>query len=155
GYTVVFVPESKAYYYAKLSPQGSELVSSGLEAGKGDPAALGLVPHLRIAAELARGQTRQKRQGGGSPLQSRGRWSALKTRATAGTREAKVLRYGPTVGNKCGLTLLVDFDDTPGTLSRAAVVDFLNGDNYKINGNNGSVKEYYADVSRGKLIYTN
>src|SRR5262245_24985863 len=34
GYTVIFVPESKAYYYANLSAAKDELVSTGVEAGK-------------------------------------------------------------------------------------------------------------------------
>src|SRR6187399_1283366 len=48
GYTVVFVPEARAYYYAQLSSDGDELVPTALEVGKDDPQILGLPKHSRI-----------------------------------------------------------------------------------------------------------
>ena len=40
GYTVVFDPAQKAYFYATLSADGSDLIPSSLEVGKGDPAGI-------------------------------------------------------------------------------------------------------------------
>jgi M6 family metalloprotease-like protein len=156
GYTVVFIPEARAYYYAQLSSVGDELVPTALEVGKGDPGALSLAKHLRISAEAAATQSRQRREEWDARLSITARWSKLK-RALQRAKDPlpSLLRYGPTIGLKRGLTILIDFDDTPRTVTREAIVEFLNGDNYRGNGNNGSVKQYFADVSAGNLLYTN
>jgi M6 family metalloprotease-like protein len=156
GYTVVFVPEVRAYHYATLSPAGDALVSAGLPVGQGNPGELGLAQHLRINPGVAREQARQARAEFESRMAIRERWTELKTsRQENPGLQPKMLRYGPTLGTKCGLTLLIDFDDTPTTLSVSAVEAFLNGDHYSANGNKGSVKEYYTEVSNGKVLYTN
>lgn len=75
------------------------------------------------------------------------------------TAEADGPSYAPpsttTVGNKVGLTLLIDFADDPATIPQAEIVNYVNGDNYTGFGNNGSVKKYFADNSNGLLNYTN
>jgi hypothetical protein len=154
GYTVVFDPALRAYVYAELSSSGDDLVPTGVLVGSGDPAKLGIPTHLRINAEAARAQVRQRKQEFEERLQLRERWSNLKaSRVDDGSRQRKVLRYGPTLGTKVGLTLLIDFEDAPATLARSNIVEFLNGESYRGNGNNGSVKQYYYDVSDGKLLY--
>ena len=60
-----------------------------------------------------------------------------------------------TIGAKVGLTLLIDFSDAPATFPQSSFEAFLNGDAYTENGNNGSVKKYFNDVSNGRLTYTN
>ena len=60
-----------------------------------------------------------------------------------------------TTGNKLGLTLLIDFEDDPATISQAAISDFCNSDSYTNYGNNGSIKKYFQDNSDGLLIYSN
>src|SRR5215475_4192108 len=50
GFTVVFDQGLKAYCFAKLAADGT-LVSSGEQVHLADPAALGLVPHLRMSKE--------------------------------------------------------------------------------------------------------
>lgn len=156
GFTVVFVPEARAYHYATRSPAGDRLVSAGVEPGKGDPAALGLRPHLRIDADAARAQALRTRAEFEERVALKERWGELKAaQAAAGGAALSMLRYGPTLGSKCGLALVIDFDDQPGTLPLSAFEAFLNGDNYRANNNKGSVKEYYRDVSDGLLLYTN
>ena len=54
-----------------------------------------------------------------------------------------------------GLTLLIDFPDVPWDINRAEIDDFLNQIDYNGFGNNGSVSDYFYDVSGGKLTYTN
>ena len=156
GYTVVFVPAARAYHYAALSPAGDQLVSAGVEAGQGDPAALGLRPHLRIDAAVARDQALQARRDFEQRVALKERWGALKAAASPASGAAlSMLRYGPTLGTRCGLALVIDFDDQPGSLPITSFEAFLNGDNYRGNNNKGSVKEYYRDVSDGLLLYTN
>ena len=61
----------------------------------------------------------------------------------------------PTVGRFVGLTLLIDFADYPATISREEVEAFCNQPGYSGFGNNGSVRDYFHDVSDGRLEYTN
>jgi M6 family metalloprotease-like protein len=49
------------------------------------------------------------------------------------------------------LALLVDFTDAPADFSKADVDSMLNSPGYKRFGNNGSVRDYFLDVSRGIL----
>src|SRR5438067_279938 len=52
GFTVVFDAVAKAYYYARLTADGSDLEASGLQVGKGDPGNLKLAMHLRASAKV-------------------------------------------------------------------------------------------------------
>ena len=59
------------------------------------------------------------------------------------------------IGDVLGLTLLIDFPDEPATIPRMDIENLLNLHGYAENGNNGSVRDYFHDVSKGKLNYTN
>lgn len=59
----------------------------------------------------------------------------------------------PTVGSYTGLCLLVDFPDAPAEIPRDEVDAFCNQAGYSGFGNNGSVMDYFADVSNGRLVY--
>ena len=41
------------------------------------------------------------------------------------------------------------------TVPQAEIFNYCNGDNYTDNGNNGSVKKYFQDVSANLLTYSN
>ena len=60
-----------------------------------------------------------------------------------------------TVGRFVGLTLLIDFSDQMRTMTEAQVEQFLNAPGYSAFGNNGSVRDYFQSVSRGRLDYSN
>ena len=68
-----------------------------------------------------------------------------------GLLEGRVL----STGSVRGLTILVNFQDVTSTVARADVDDMLNGANYTRNGNICSAREYFHQVSSGKLDYTN
>ena len=159
GYTVIFDPQIKAYFYAKLSSDGKSLLSTGIMAH--NPAPEGLAKHLRIdkAAAAAAARAKQKKWDADTELSKR--WNRLKNK-TLGTplpSGDSGANFAPpdstTVGTKIGLTLLIDFPDAPATISRTDIDSFLNGDSYTGYGNNGSVKEYFSDVSGGRLSYSN
>lgn len=59
------------------------------------------------------------------------------------------------LSNVQGLTILVNFTDQDSDISKSDINDFLNGVGYTGYGNNGSVRDFYYDVSGGKLTYTN
>jgi M6 family metalloprotease-like protein len=60
-----------------------------------------------------------------------------------------------TVGRFVGLTLLIDFSDEPATIGRDEVEAFCNQTGYNGFDNQGSVRDYFLDVSDRKLDYTN
>jgi len=149
-----FDPASGAYQYARLSDDGSELIpveprqARATRRRSARQALADLRPRQAAPDRAARPRmgpghgnndalgraARQLSGPGGSPPGRDRLWPAS----------------APTLGTKVGLTLLVDFDDDPATVSRTAVDAFCNGDDYTSYGNNGSVKQYFRDVSMGR-----
>jgi hypothetical protein len=159
GYTVLFDPSQGAYFYADRAPNGKSFASTGVLAHESVPR--GLLQHVRLdrSAVKAATQARKKQKDEATGLSKR--WALLKAQ-TLGTPlpsgdDLPVLAPPqlPTVGNKVGLTLLIDFPDSPATLSQKEIDSFCNGDSYRGFGNNGSVKQYFSDVSGGRLTYSN
>ncbi len=54
-------------------------------------------------------------------------------------------------GSRPLVALLVDFSDAPADFTPAEIDSFLNQPGYKRFGNNGSVHDFYLDVTKGKL----
>lgn len=54
-----------------------------------------------------------------------------------------------------GLTILVDFSDSRSAISKSRIENFFNGIGYTEFNNNGSIRDYFYDVSGGKVTYTN
>ena len=165
GYTVVFDPAREAYCFAQAAP-GGDLASSGVEVHLGNPAALGLPRHLRADLAVRLEQVRQRRQAWEEQTQVGQRWNErkaalrkLESQSDSGPGTADSIQpgppSGPTTGSRLGLTLLIDFDDDPATITQEQIFNFCNGDNYTGYGNNGSVKQYFKDNSNGLLIYSN
>ncbi len=158
GYTVVFDPQQQAYFYATRSADG-HLLSTGVYAHKQAPPSL--ARHIRIDPGAAAASARERRNRWKGDTGLARRWSQLKAQ-TLGTPlapdDSGAVASPPssaTVGNKVGLTLLIDFPDVPATIDRNEIETFLNGDAYTGYGNNGSVKQYFSDVSASLLNYTN
>jgi M6 family metalloprotease-like protein len=158
GYTVVKDPATGYYKYATLSPDKNQLVPTDANVGEADPQSLGLQRHIRIRQESA------KREALLSPLQQgqKSRWQVRrdqkKTRlkAVMPTTDPEALPQATvTVGNYVGLCILIRFPDVADTISQQEVSNFCNVPGYNGFGNNGSVRDYFHDNSRGKLTYTN
>ncbi len=158
GYTVVKDPQSGYYTYAATSKDNRHLlpVNNGI-VGRVDPESLNLKKHVRVSASAARGivntsellQTVEPRW-----RKRREEKKALRIRGLeAGFRSAPM--SAPTVGNYVGLCILVEFPDVAHSINRDEVVNFCNSTGYSGYGNNGSVKDYFFENSRGKLTYTN
>lgn len=157
GYTVVRDPLSGFYQYArdleKTHPQPSDL-----RAGSVDPALLG----LEAAVKPARGPKGVAAYVSPGLPRSRSRWQkrreqhrALALAALANGAVAPAPPQRHTVGNFVGLCLLIQFPDVPGPIDQSEVAGFCNKPGYSGFGNNGSVRDYFFDVSDGKLTYTN
>jgi hypothetical protein len=152
GYTVARDPVTGFYEYAAVSDDGEELVPTGVRPGLAAPEALGLLPEARVLRHAARAQAEV---GVGMPTP---RWQMRRAEHRARLSAAhESARAAPpartTVGDYLGLCLLVDFPDVPATISRDEVDAFCNEEKYSGFGNNGSVFDYFRDVSNGKLRY--
>ncbi len=161
GYTVVFSPTEKAYFYAALSADGTDLVPTGLQVGQGDPAARGLAKHVRMSADVAKVKAKVRIQQWDNATKNSERWRERKAAlraAESAAADGRTILSPPTfttTGTKVGLCLLIDFSDDTNTISRAEIINFCNADAYTGYGNNGSVKKYFQDNSNGLLTYTN
>ncbi len=156
GYTVVFDVAAQAYYFAERAVDGQDLVSTGVLAHEAPPRGLAL--HVRMDRDAMAARAMERRRQWEADMNLASRW-ALRKAATLGTPLPSDLALAPppgtTVGAKQGLTLLIDFPDVPNSVPISEVNGFLNGTAYTGGGNNGSVKEYFADNSAGRLTYTN
>ncbi|HEU0133387.1 MAG TPA: M6 family metalloprotease domain-containing protein, partial [Allosphingosinicella sp.] len=157
GFTVVKDPVSGFYHYARPSEQDGGLAPSGVRVGAADPRRLDLAEGLRASRESTRFAAERSGLSRGSSRWQRRRAErrdALRLAAASeGIRAAPPRRR--TVGTYVGLTLLIDFDDQPGTIPREEVEAFCNQQGYSGYGNHGSVRDYFHDISGGALEYTN
>ena len=158
GFTVVKDPESGFYMYAELSEDKNDLVPSGTKVGEADPDSLGLHPHARIRREAETEKALEAHE----PERRPSRWEVRRARKKALASSplgAEALEGAPlpaaTVGDYVGLCLLIDFPDVAATISQAEVENFCNQAGYNGYGNNGSVHDYFHEVSDGRLNYTN
>lgn len=158
GYTVVKDPQSGFYAYATTADQNGNLAPiDNAIVGQADPKELNLEKHIRVSSDVA-----MKIVNASDLSQNvESRWKQRR-------EEKKTLRINniqsdlkaeplsaPTVGNYVGLCILIDFPDVHQTIARQEVIDFCNKTGYSGGGNNGSVKDYFFENSRGKLTYTN
>ncbi|MGI5359079.1 M6 family metalloprotease domain-containing protein [Streptomyces sp. CA-252508] len=153
GYTVIYDPDRGAYAYAHTDGSGAErrFVSSGVLLSEPPPE--GLARHLR-EGQLYRREVVKGRMMEMLPEEER-----------AETDPESLLTFGPvkgllpgftlTKGDVQGLTILVDFPDTPTEVTVDDVSALLNSPNFTANGNRCSVKEYFRTMSTGRLRFTN
>jgi M6 family metalloprotease-like protein len=139
GYTLMRDPVTSAIVYARLSDDGAELVSTGVKVGSVHPSTLGLQPHITISRESHYNKQKEMREMAGVPMPGEMTVRALPP---------------PSTGNVLGLVLIVDFDDQTSSIPRDDIDDFCNMDGYTGYGNNGSVQDYFEQVSDGLLNYT-
>jgi len=144
GYTLVRDTHTGLICYASLSADGNTLLSTGIAAQDIAPAGLALTPHIRINSAAAAAQARAAREAFAQRMWE-GPWAPPAGRAVR----------GPTTGDVQGICLLVDFVDDPNTIAPTEVANYCNQVGYGGYGNNGSVRDYFYDVSEGLLTYTN
>ncbi len=149
GYAAVFDQRTGKYCYGELVD--GELVSTGSPVTKSPP--VGLRPGLKESGEIRAArfarrfnQLRQPEDG----------------RSACGDRELAIgenngLLNGRRVsqGHVLGLTIMVEFQDVAASVGHDDVDAMLNADDFNLNGNFSSVRQYYSTVSNGKLDYKN
>jgi M6 family metalloprotease-like protein len=148
GYSVVFDRERGKYCYARLS--AGRFQSTGVGADESPPATL--VRHLQEDRKVVAAKAGSRRLARASIARSPRAREVNRTHGpNQGLLEGRVL----STGSIKGLTILVNFQDVKSTTTRADVEEMLNGTNYTKNGNICSAREYFKQVSSGKLDYTN
>jgi M6 family metalloprotease-like protein len=171
GFTVIYSYEDNSYYYAKLSDDGSSLVSTGVLAHLLPPA--GLTPRIDLGA-AAIIQAAAFRRFTYDSLR-KARWDArisgmqiVRAAAAGASFQSTVLAAArenskPVVGNVVGLTILAVFKGATPTLDRARITNMFNQGtpaipgipavpgSYTFDGNAGSVHNYFSEQSAGKL----
>jgi M6 family metalloprotease-like protein len=162
GFTVTENPVTGYYEVAQLTPDGNGLQPASAP-GAGNllnGVAAGLPRGVRVSRETAAATaSRSALLTGGRRCEQRRQerkqeFRALRLAAAAGgPLLAPPLRQ--TVGDFVGLVLLIDFSDSPATISRDEVERFCNQPGYNGFGNHGSVFDFYNDNSIGRCRYTN
>ncbi len=142
GFTLVRDPLTMRMCYAELSADENDLISTGIPASEPLPENMQIKPHVRIRKEAVRAR-----------LEAAGDRLAP---PQSGPRPApQGAPVPPSTGQVKGICLLVDFSDEPQQIPVSDANDFLNQQGYNVNDNNGSVRDYFYDVSDGHLTYTN
>ena len=158
GYTVVKNPESGTFDYARVSADKHALESTGVPVGAAPPEMLGLPPHARLSRAVALEQARTSELGVGPPprwVVRRAQRRLMHARGARAVGPEGAPPPGATVGTYVGLCILIQFPDVSGTIPQSEVNNYCNQVGYTGFGNNGSVRDYFWDVSRHKLTYTN
>lgn len=160
GYTIVKDPESGYYQYAKVSA-GGDLVPSGVPVSdEAEPATFGVSPHLRPQPDITGARARAFR----AEVGPRPRWETRRRErrhdspsspSTAADGEDETQPSSAVSGKQVGLCLLIQFPDVSGAVTQQQVTDFCNKVGYSGFNNNGSVRDYFHDISEGRLTYTN
>ncbi|KZN41053.1 hypothetical protein N474_09420 [Pseudoalteromonas luteoviolacea CPMOR-2] len=149
GALLVFDKSLKGMAYAKVSDDGTHLVSTGelaseLHTTQGNLVQLKTVKQQGLSKEAIGALVEQKQQelmpALESPLMTRMQTSSVNTQIS---------------GQVKGLTIIIDFPDERGTITKSQVERFLNERNYTEFGNAQSVRGYFLEVSGEKLDYTN
>jgi len=170
GYTLVVDPSTKFLSYARRNAEGTDLVSTErVYTGsilKGASLPLDLSKHESLGRDQIRKLTEDSRSRQKELLQTLREERQAESLLTAPLTMATLAvtnplpgslenRQSPVIGDLTGLTVLVDFPDQLSKVSRQELDDFMNKPGYTGFGNNGSVRDYFYDISRGKLNYTN
>ena len=152
GYTLVRDENSKWICYADLSTDRSSLIPTQIHyAGiESRPTSLrndlSMPKHLDISKEAYT----QIINGNAQKLFALPDVQSVQNSYHDHKRADEVLQ-----GSLKGLCIVIDFPDEEGDLAITEYEDLCNGLNYVKYGNNGSLRQYYQDISGGLLDYQN
>lgn len=147
GYTVVFDDELGGYCYALLLE--GQFISSRAPVAK--PAPPGLVKHLKESAKVRKSRFDERY----NLLRLRPQVESTGVTRTFGPNRGLLAGRQVNTGKIRGLTILVEFADLTTDIQAGEVDAMLNSANYSANNNICSVRDYFLQMSSGKLDYTN
>ena len=113
-----------------------------------------MLPAMALADIVYQGKRVQEWPAEAMPTfdNSRGAPQRALMKTTAVTAKS---HYAAPKGKIYSLTLLVDFSDQAAPVTVSEVEEWLNKEGFNRDGCNGSVRDYYLDVSNGQLDLTN
>ncbi len=147
GFAVVRDAASGLFSYARLA--GNRYESTGVPIDQPPPPYL--VRHLQESVIVRRAHIEARHL----TLSRRGDPGLDEIDRTFGPNQGLLAGRKLSIGKVRGLTILVNFQDVKSTTTAADVEAMLNSANYTTNGNICSVRDYFLQVSSGKLDYTN
>ncbi len=147
GYTLVRDKKNKWICYAKLSTDKKELVSSGEIFGA--PKKGTKVQKFKKHIKLPKDEVRQK------ALKNKHLLDVQSVPAFVDKKTISLSSPQLTNTQILGLTLLIDFPDEAASITVSDIQNYLNQEGYNGHGNNGSVYDFFFDISDGNLEYTN
>ncbi|MDP4180589.1 MAG: M6 family metalloprotease domain-containing protein [Bacillota bacterium] len=157
GYTVCRDPHTGWICYANINNSSDEYVSSGVVYNK-------RLSANTITLKNGRKLTRGLKLGKSAILKkAREKHDELFLAGETGNTTSIQNSYNKTLDSDysgstspiTGLTILIDFSDCPQSISKEEISNLINQEGYKGFDNNGSVRDYFYDISEGRLIYTN
>jgi M6 family metalloprotease-like protein len=164
GYPLIRDPATQWICYAKLSSKGDDWVSTGIvydprKAITGRISSKGLQKFARLNSSsiLARRKAKFLELNDITYEQSMKEYSD-RIRALSKEAEASGSNITPPVTKPdtvYGLTILIDFPDLKSAVPIDSIRNWLNMQGYKGYKNNGSIRDYFYDVSDGKMVYFN
>jgi len=168
GFTLVKDPVSGWINYAELSDDGSEFIPTGMTyshfqtddfSGFNMAAPMILRKKLRLKKNIILKKVEQTKKEllGDFSLKTAPQRASMAAALQPASIEAapRTLNGHVLTGQVKGLTLLIDFSDDESTISKESVENYVNLNGYNEYGNNGSIRDYFQDVSGGLLDYTN
>ncbi len=161
GYTLIKDKKTKWICYADLSTNGEDFISTGKKY-----TIKGKVNALQRSAAISHPDLKVKK---GLKLNKSVLKKLIKQRRedypqyisySTGSSSAQRLSSAPEasspyIGDVRGITVLIDFPDDTATVDQNEIDNMLNQTGYSNNGNVGSLKDFFFDVSEGQLTYTN
>jgi len=159
GYTITKNQATGFFQYATLSVDKTYLIPSGFDVISKKPSFVDIPKHLRGS----KSPTKTMELAAKNAISTKSRWEERREEAKLARKMA--IRAAPGIsqappsfemkGEYVGLCLLIQFPDDMGTIPQVEVEKFCNRPVYRGYGNNGSVFNYFFDVSGGKLKYIN
>ncbi len=154
GSLIIYDAAKRGFCYAEVNAAGDQLVSTGVLATNARMRAFGSSDKkqtgLSKEAKALRAKQRYEKMHGHPPEAANERVRKAATAALTGVSPMAVA-----TGPVRGLTVIIDFPNLPGTISKTQVESFLNDAQYTGFGNAQSVRGYFLSASGGKLDYSN
>ncbi len=152
GYTLTQDPVTRWFQYAELDTAASKFVSTGVVYSGSTARGAARSPASQAPRRLAKGQTLPEQAWRARRAENHSSLMGSRPQARSGFSAPEP---AATIGEIRGLTLLVDFADDPATIPQSRIDSFLNQPGYSGYGNNGSIRDYFRDVSGGQVTYVN
>ncbi|MGO1298893.1 MAG: M6 family metalloprotease domain-containing protein [Vibrio sp.] len=158
GRLVIYDDKLKGMAYAKVSQDGAELLSTGELATATPSAKQNAITASKVAKHYKKQQGLSRAMRAKLAEQAHEQRLHPTSRKHADLLSSKLLATNSdqhVTGKIRGLTVMIQFPDEAGTMSRAQINNYLNADNYTEFGNKQSIRGYYQSVSNNKVDYTN